>query len=351
MSIQYSFDNLIDRVSNIYSSLLPYNKQISNSLVEFIKFLESIKVQKDFSPLNTWPSDTIHYFFKLLLDTSGIVSATEGNFYPLGIGDAHIGPKREIKKIFSGDDDKLDDWMCSILFQGWVKHKKPIFKISKDLRYVVPRQNGRDVCDFKIEGDNVRPTLVECKRKHPAANEKSYSETIPKVIQNIVTGPISKARKQFKDTEERLNEGKFYKLLILDIASYGSDSVLELEDMKIIGLQKDTDIDSTIDELKQHSISGIDEIIICWSNVYLFGGIPRALVYYTHPFHFSHRKKNKIDYQGWTVELYPTGKQLHEFRELRISSIARSRSWIRASWYSQTDSLLTYGTEEFLEET
>lgn len=355
MSSRDSFSNLLDKIINIYGSLLPLlkteylnDKGISNSIIEYAKFLKDIRREEDFTPLHAWPPDKIFYFFKFLLDASGIVSATEGSFYPLGIGDAHIGPKREIKKIFSGDDDKLDDWMCSILFQGWVKHKKRIFKISKDLRYVVPRQNGRNVCDFKIEGNNVQPTLVECKRKHPAANDKPYNEILSRVVQNIVDGHISKARQQFKDTEERLNEGKFYKLLILDIASYGSASILELEDMEIVGLQKDSDIDSTIDELKRYPITGIDEIIICWSNVYYFDGAPRSFVYYTYPLRFHQNKKNKVNYQGWTIEYYPCGKQTYEYRELRISSTARERNWIKASWYSQTDNLLTWGEEESL---
>ena len=150
MSSRDSFSNLLDKIINIYGSLLPLlkteylnDKGIPNSIIEYAKFLKDIRREEDFTPLHAWPPDKIFDFFKFLLDASGIVSATEGSMDHLNIGSANIGPMQEIEIILSGEDEKLDDWMCSILFQGWAKFEKPNFWISKDLRYEVPNRPGQ----------------------------------------------------------------------------------------------------------------------------------------------------------------------------------------------------------------
>lgn len=52
------------------------------------------------------------------------------------------------------------------------------------------------------------------------------------------------------------------------------------------------------------------------------------------------------NYGGWTIEFYPSGERTNEYRELRVSSVARTQAWIKASWYSCTNKLLTVGPEE-----
>jgi hypothetical protein len=68
-------------------------------------------------------------------------------------------------------------------------------------------------------------------------------------------------------------------------------------------------------------------------------------VYYTCPVYYEEGIKN-IYYSGWTVEIYPSPKNLGKAKELRISSTARSLDWIKLSWYSAIDKLITWGPAE-----
>jgi hypothetical protein len=346
MSRPVSSGDLIDKVVDIYSVLLNGenvdDEAESNYILGSIRFLKDVR-QKQLSTSNM-AADKIHLLFSLLLDASGIVAATEGNVASLTLGDTtKLGKKKEIRKsVLMAGDEKIRDWMCSVLFQGWVRAEGRPFSISKDLRYIVGK--GQKSCDFMISGESALPTLVECKRIHPEVNGSSYAEMLPAVMQKV-SERVSTVRQQFESTEAHFNMNNSYRLLVLDISQYGADSVLEREDMKITGLQKETDIELTISSLRDEAISGIDEIRLCWSNIYYFEGAPRALAYYTSPLLLG-CKKNDVDYDGWTVEFYPRGRQTHQFLELRVSSIARSSDWIRLSWFTTTDRLLTYTPEQ-----
>ncbi len=334
MSKRWSFNDLTDKTITLYS-LLSSQRNPDEDTIEFLKTLRSME---HLSTLDV-SADKIFRFFRILLDASGIISATEGSFDSFNIGNTeYIGTQKDIKGKLSGRKEGIRDWMCSILFQGWVKHNKPNFYISKDLRYILPKH--MKTCDFKIVGDNVLPSLVECKRIHPERIDKS-ADIIQKIVERI-----SGAKVQFKSTEGYFKESDFYRLVILDISSYGDNSIRELDNMKIVGLQADSDIASIIHKLKQEQISGIDGITICWSNLHYFEGYPRAFAYYTQPIRLNQKRDNNVNYQGWTIEWYPNSKQATDYSELRISSVARSRAWIKASWYSSTDNLLTFGHEE-----
>ena len=343
MSKRWSLNELVEKIINVYTFLMS-QKQEGEDTIEFLKTLRSIP---HLSALNM-SADKIVRFFRILLDTSGIISATEGSYDSFDIGNPeHIGTKKDIRGKLSGRKEGIRDWMCSILFQGWVKNNNPNFYISKDLRYLLPKD--WKACDFKISGDNVLPTLVECKRIHPERIDKS-ADIIKKIVKKI-----SEAKGQFESTEEFLKEGDLYRLVILDISSYGDNSIRELDNMKIAGLQADSDIASIIKQqdaiiekplLKQEQISGIDGITICWSNLHYFEGYPRAFAYYTQPIRLNQKLDNNTNYQGWTIEFYPNSKHATDYSELRISPVARSRAWIKASWYSSTDNLLTFGHEE-----
>ena len=325
---------MIDKAINVYSSLSKRNTDKDS--IEFLRSLRDTKVLYT----SNISADNIYRFFSLLLDASGIISATEGTFDSFSIGDTkHIGKNKDIKGILSGKEEGIRDWMCSVLFQGWVKHDKPNLQISKDLRYVLPKE--QKACDFKILGKNISPALVECKRIHPEATNPS-----PNIIEKILE-KLDEAKGQLKRTERYLNEGGFHKIVILDVASYGDNTVCEQGIMKVVGFQEDSHITSIIDELRRAQVSEIDEIIICWSNLYYFQGYPRAFAYYTRQIPLSQKPAN-ISYTGWTIEYYPRGKDTRDYLELRISSIARSSAWIKASWHSTTDNLVTYTLENDL---
>jgi hypothetical protein len=271
MSRPASSGDLIDKLVGIYSVLLNGenldDRGKSNYILDSIRFLKDTK-QKPLTTLSV-ATDKIYLLFSLLLDASGIVAATEGNWDSFTIGDTtKLGSRDEIRNgALMAGDEKMRDWMCSVLFQGWVRAKGRPLSISKDLRYVV--RKGQRSCDFMISGKSALPTLVECKRIHPEGNGRSYAEMFSAVVQKM-SGKVSEARRQFESTETFFNMNNSYRLLVLDISPYGAKSVLEREDMKIVGLQEETDIELAISSLRDEAVSGIDEIRLCWSNVYYF---------------------------------------------------------------------------------
>lgn len=263
MSKQWTFKELIDKAINVYSSLSKRNTDKDS-----IEFLRSLRDTKVLSTSNI-SDDNIYRLFSLLLDALGIISASEGTFDSFSIGDTkHIGKKKDIKGTLSGNEEGIRDWMCSVLFQGWVKLNKPNFQISKDLKYVLPKE--QNACDFKISGETIPPTLVECKRIHPEGINSS-----PDIVEKILSR-LPKAKDQLNCTEKYFNEGDFHKIVILDVASYGDNTVREQGIMKVVGLKEDSDITAIIHRLKHEQVNEIDEIIICWSNLYYFQGYPRA---------------------------------------------------------------------------
>jgi len=334
MSKQWALKKLIGRTIDVYSSL---SKRGQN--VYYTEFLKALMATGKLSTSNA-SYEQIYRFFRILLDASGIISATEGDFDSFSIGSTkHVGKKKDIEGKLA-NEESFRDWMCSNLFQGWVKYQKPDFHISKDLRYILP--NNEKTCDFKVTGDDIPPTLVECKRIHPEGKGLS-SDVSEKIFSRLL-----KAKDQLVNTEKYFNEGDFYKLVILDVSSYGDNIVSEQGIMKTVGFQENTNITPIIHNLKHKQVSEISEIdavIICWSNLYYFQGYPRAFAYYTRQIPLSRKPTSNVIYEGWTIEFYPAGKDTHEYLELFISSIARPSSRIKAFWYNSTDNLVTYSFE------
>jgi len=100
--------------------------------------------------------------------------------------------------------------------------------------------------------------------------------------------------------------------------------------------------------LVKEEIKGIHQLVLAWSDVFFFKGVPRALAYYTKPIPIegTNLANPQLNYEGWTVEFYPRGKDLCKYLELRLSKTARSFEWIYLSWLSVTDNLITYGPQE-----
>ena len=102
--------------------------------------------------------------------------------------------------------------------------------------------------------------------------------------------------------------------------------------------------------VKEFCTADIDFVTLCWSEVYVFENKPRATTYRSETFSIEGYKSKFANYGGWTIEFYPLGKKTNEFKELRISSIARSQAWIKASWHSCIDNLITFGPVETYKE-
>jgi len=347
MSRYLSFHQLIQEIIDIYSTLISEkvlsDAEKSNYIVDSINFLTNFNNISDFV-VGKISYQEIYHFLKLLLDVVGLVSVTEGKLQPIiKLGDTKlIGRKRALMGVYKGDDSSVDQNMCATLFQGWIKSKNLPFKISKDLRFIVPK--NLQACDFLLEGKG-NQILVECKRVHSIKEIKDNNDLITNIVNKSVN-LIDKSIPQFKSTEKFLNENHYYRHLILDISAYGENCIRYFGDHNIVGLLESKEIKQIIAVLETYKLAGIDEITLCWSELYVFEDKPRTFVYRTTPFKINKDTPSLFNYEGWTIEFYPLGKKTNEFKELRISSIARSQAWIKTSWHSCIDNLITFGPEE-----
>lgn len=340
-----SFHQLIQEIISVYNTLISQkvlsDDENPNYIVDSIVFLNDLKNVNNFVAGKVSYQE-IYRFLKLLLDVVGLVFATEGSLQPIKLGDTKlIGRKKDLMGIYKGDDSNIDQNMCATLFQGWIKSKKSSLKIGKDLRNTVPK--SMKVCDFLLEHDG-NQALIECKRIHSTKEDKNLIESIKEKSYYWRDKAIS----QFESTEKSLNSNNFCRHLILDISDYGKNCKNNFGDYYTVGLSESEEIKQVIDGLKSYGSSKIDEITICWSVLYVFEGKPRAFVYRTVPLKINRHTSGLFNYEGWTIEFYPLGKETNEFRELRISSIARTDAWIKASWHSCIDNLITWGHEETL---
>lgn len=343
MSTNVSFRELAQSMIEIYGTILDQNLLTDNkkdsSIISSINFLQNITNIDSFVIGNVEYSD-IYDFFNLVVDIVGLVSASEGNFEPLlKLGDTKlIGRRKEIKGVYKGDNDTIAQNMCALLFQGWIKNQE-IFEISKDLKNIVTK--GKSACDFLLESEGQKKILVECKRIHSTKNFDSYDELIEAISKKSV-GWIEKSLSQIESTEEYFGEGRAERHVLIDVSSFGKNCHRDFEDYTTIGLLSQHEIQDVVKNIKEHCAVDIDCVTLCWSEVYVFENKPRAITYRSETFSINAYKTVFVNYGGWTVEFYPSGKQTSEFKELRISKFARSEDWIKASWLSCTDNLITF---------
>lgn len=184
MSIRTSFSELVSSMISAYAHLRNHvGKKATDIryLDESIRFLTQLKSRGSLSTQNNSERE-IARFFRIFLDIAGIASATKGQFEPLSIGDIKLtGKKRDVSGILRGGQTSVDDWVCSILFQGWIRMHEPDLLISDDLRYKISKY-GKN-CDFEVFGAKISRTLVECKRLHPFDLSKSYEDDVSGLIQ------------------------------------------------------------------------------------------------------------------------------------------------------------------------
>ncbi len=314
------------------------NNNKKNYIFDSIHFLSQFENLVGFKGGEIASQDIVN-FYKLFLDAVGLVAASGGNIQNLIIGDTKlIDRKRDIIGAYKGDDSKVDEKLCASLFQGWIRMSNSPCSISKDLRNLAPKDSK--TCDFLL-GNNGQSTLVECKRFHSTTESTSQPELVEKIVKKI-TDRIGEIVCQFESTELFLGIGQFDRHVVLDISSYGKDCERYFDDHIIVGLLGSEEISQVISQIEACSISGVDEITLCWSELFLFESKPRAYVFRTAPLKINESSQSIFRYSGWTIEFYPLGKKTNEFLELRVSSTARSQSWIKTSWLSSTDNLATY---------
>jgi len=341
-----SFDELIENIITIYKVLIPEenisDNEKSNYIIESLNFLRNLPKTRDFLEGKV-SNQNVYHFLKLLLDIAGLVSATEGSFKPARLGNTKlIGRIKDLRGVYKGDDSKIDENMCATLFKGWIQSKDVGISISKDLRNVVPQK--LQACDFLVES-KIGQSLVECKRLHFTVDFNSFSDLVDHMAKKTFSY-IDKAILQFDATEDFLKLENCSRHLILDLSAYGKDYLNSFQDYEIMGLLQTSGIQDMVKVLTKKKIDGIDEITLCWSEMTLFDSKPRAFAYRTVPVQMNNLVPSLFSYDGWTIEFYPSGIKKYDYRELRISSTARSQAWIKASWYSSTDNLITFGPVE-----
>ena len=343
MSIQTSFAEVASWMVSGYSYLKShFRTQVKGSqyIDENIHFLRSTIASGGLSD-NLHSDQDISRFFRIFLDLAGIISCTKGQFEPsLKIGDIKlIGKRRDIAGILNSGQTSIDDWLSSILFQGWARLHEPDIIISDDLRYKLSK-HGKN-CDFKVVGKKIPSTLIECKRINTNLSNKTQDQIFENLINKIVF-KCDQAEKQFTSTIRNLDKRSWVKTIIIDISSYGDDSKIAIPDGSVIGLCEQY-IQQINEQLSNARIKGIDQIILAWTNVFFFNNAPRALAYYTHSLTLGNTQvdDSNFKYSGWTVEFYPRpGKNPSKYLELRLSATARSYNWIYLSWKNMTGNLI-----------
>ena len=336
-SYKVSYQSIFQEIIHFYSTLLQQKVPKQNYIIDTINYL------KDFENRNSLLEGKVKYqeiyhFLKLLLDMVGLINATEGSFRPFKLGDTmRIGSKKDLMGVYKGNDNVIDQNMCAILFKGWFKGTELAVKFGNDLKYIV--KNGK-ACDYSFEDGKV---LIECKRVH---YDKISNDLIESIVKKLLYW-IGESISQFSNTESELKYNNNYRHLIMDISAYGKECSNDLGDqIEVIGLLESKQIKQIITELRRCALPEIDEITLCWLELYVFYKKPRVFVYRTASIKINEEYVNLFDYKGYTIEFYPSGNETMNFNELRISRIARSHAWIIASWYSCANKLSTIGAVE-----
>jgi len=334
-------DVLVERMIDAYTALGAYacasrSKPLPR-LEETLLFLGTFLGQPLSPEHHSW--DRLARFFRLLLDTFGLIIATSGDLSQLTLGElSHLGKPALLGGVLRSPDEGLADWLCSALFQVWT-HLGSTSNLSRDMMYIVPK--SKQACDFLI-GD----TLVECKRLH-ATQPVSSSQGLVSTLTRKAVLKASKAADQFSSTAAFLPVGTYPRLLILDVSAYGDWTTTSNGDVDSTGLDEQTHIAPLLAALATRVPEAADGIIVCWTELYAAQGIPFALSYRTKPVGLPGHAVSSAPYTGWTLVYAPMEASGPEYHELRLSSEALSLPYLHATWHSLRNDFYTVGPVEY----
>jgi hypothetical protein len=318
-----------------------------NLFYEMLRHIRKIQ-DKPFISLNNLSIENISFFMQILLDAFSICAATGSKNDDLSRFKLNnlklLGglKERRGKLLKTIDNQKIKDWLSCILLQGWINSNKEYPKLNvSDLEHDKRFKNSKK-CDFKVDFDNKNFELIECKRIHPEKGEASFSEMIFKI-----SNTIKKAVEQIKETEKILAVKSVCRTIFFDIASYNNNfsnidkkwRITGFNEHEIVEIGKDIFVNLKNDGMNNK----VDRIILTWKNIVFIDDIPVALIQNYYPIIVKPAISNSIDYKGWTIGLYTSNAI---FKSIRVSSKARTLAWIKLTYFSLNDQLLTYGKEE-----
>lgn len=331
---------LIERMIAVYAALGAYagasrSKPLPR-IEETLSFLGAFQGQPLSPEHHSW--DRLARFFRLLLDTFGLVIATSGDLSSLTLGElSHLGKPALLAGVLRGPDEGFADWLCSALFQVWT-HSGSTSNQNGDMMYVVPK--GKKACDFLI-----RDTLIECKRLHPT-QPIAPSQGLMSTLTRKAILKASKAAAQFSSTEGSLPVGTYHRLLILDVSAYGDWTTTSNGEVNSTGLDEQTHIAPLLSALQAKAPETADEAIVCWTELYAVHGIPFALSYRTKPVGLSGHMVSSAPYAGWTLVYAPLEARGSEYHELRLANVALSLPYLQATWNSLRNDFYSVGPVE-----
>jgi hypothetical protein len=196
-------------------------------------------------------------------------------------------------------------------------------------------------CDFAVERESGRIELLECKRFHSGTNKdgNGVASAVAKLSDRIPD-----AVKQLRSSAAVIGAERCDQHLLIDIAAYGgSTRITPVGELEIEETGLAADEVQAIAAAIMPLIADLHKVTLCWHSHLKINGRYRAIVQRAES--PLVRRDHMLNYAGWTVEAYP--QRNLEYREIRVSSIARSLSWIVASYnnLSSPEAFFTVGPE------
>jgi hypothetical protein len=342
ISRNITYNELFSSITNVYKDLFQFEnynklKNRKNNTYKTIAFFSAVNSIKNLISCKLTDSD-LFLLTNGILDTYFIVTASKGDNWKIENKEFIGATQKEINGKLLNQNQR-ENFLFSLNFQSWINGKKK-FKPIKDLENSSEIQINR-VCDFKIEADSNKYDLVECKRKYPSNPNSSFSED--RILQKIMK-TLSDAKNQLLSTETFfVGKGELKancKHLLIDITGYSETLSWSQNSFKICGFNFDRNIQPLIHRLLGKTISDIDQITLCWTNIIKNNDLIVAKTLNTTQVSITD-KIPLFNYDGFTLETYPNHNNHKLISQFRISSTARSFSWIKASWYASTNQLVT----------
>lgn len=284
-------------------------------------------------------------FQETLLDSTALQSATGGRsavFDSLETQDPTLlgGSRFRRAKLRESDDSQLD-WHFQILVQAWASSKAlgPVKDLQDD-----PRFKNQRACDFRLRRGNGRSELLECKRVHPITDQigDPVQGVIAKIIDRLPDGID-----QLRRTAAVIGTDVCDQHLLVDISAYAGSSLRTMcgaVQVDVGGFQEEQLSEITARIAPQ--CTGLARLTLCWHAPIKLDGMYRAIIQRSKVVFGQGRAPGLLHCEGWTVEGYPMSNT--EYREFRVSSVARSLDWIVASYNSMSspETFIKFGPKQ-----